>query len=65
MAATGHNLPASLTSLLGRAHELAVVGFERAAELPPDRRGVEAFERFAAGAGMELLGPPPTALGGS
>jgi quercetin dioxygenase-like cupin family protein len=39
--------------------------FERAAGLPAGTRGVEAFERFAPGTGMELLGPPPTALGGS
>jgi hypothetical protein len=61
MAATGHNLPTSLTSLLGRAHELAVVG----SSAPPSSRPTGgAFPRFAAGAGMEVLGPPPAILGG-
>jgi quercetin dioxygenase-like cupin family protein len=32
--------------------------FERSAELRPETRLAEAFERFAADAGMQVLGPP-------
>jgi quercetin dioxygenase-like cupin family protein len=32
--------------------------FERSAELQPETRLVEAFERFAADAGMQVVGPP-------
>jgi hypothetical protein len=32
--------------------------FERSAELPSETRLVEAFERFAADAGMQVVGPP-------